>query len=96
MQRGEAVLDGALARVKEGNEVKSWEAARAGRRECRGEILGDAEDGGADVHRGDAVGIDEGADEFLRRLPNLFFVVAFCGRSAAYAAHLQTPLWTSR
>ena len=41
---GEAVLDGALARIKKGNEIKAVDAADAGGRECRRQILGDAED----------------------------------------------------
>ena len=83
----EAALDGALARVKEGNEVESADAAHARRGECRREILGDAEDGGADVSGGDIVRAQNLRDEFLCRLPDFFFFVASNGNGAAYATH---------
>ena len=86
----EAALDGALARVKEGNEVESADAAHARRGECRREILGDAEDGSTDVSGGDIVRAQNLRDEFLCRLPDFFLFVAPNGNGAAYAAHSST------
>lgn len=86
----EAALDGTLARVKEGDEVESADAAHARRGECRREILGDAEDGGADVRGGDIVRAQNLRDEFLCRLPDFFLFVAPNGNGAAYAAHSST------
>ena len=68
----EAVLDGALARVEEGNEVEARDAAHARRRECRRQVVGDTEDRRTDVIGCDGIRAQNFRDELLRRLPNFF------------------------
>ena len=86
----ETVLDGALPRVKEWDEVKSCDAAHTCRGECRREIFSGAEDGSTDVSGGDIVRAQNLRDEFLCRLPDFFLFVAPNGNGAAYAAHSST------
>ncbi len=83
----ETVLDGALPRVKEWDEVKSCDAAHTCRGECRREIFSGAEDGSTDVGRRDVVCAQDFRDEFLGCLPDFFFFVASNGNGAAYATH---------
>ena len=88
----ETALDGALTRIKEGNEVKARNAAHACRRECRRQILGHAEDRRTDIIGGNIICAQQFTDEFLRRLPDFFFVIAPDRDGASYTTHMLHSL----
>jgi len=85
---------------REGNPAESsslratsaGRAADAGGRECRRQILGDAEDCSADIGGSNGVCAKEFGDELLCCQPDFLFFVAPDGDGAAYAAHSYTPL----